>query len=331
MAGILDMLSSTFDSDFASRTARAAGVEPSLVTKGIGAIGPVVLGALAQRTATPEGAQAIFKALPQSSGEGWLSGITDLLSGGGAAGRQAVGGGSIFGAGTNAIAATISEKLGFNVRPLLNIAAPLVLGLLAKAVKSQNLNASGLAAAVRGESDAFLKNPQNKEAASLVHSALAASDKANALREMFDESEWLKVRSGPLQALYHVATAAMSGPVGLVKEFTAATDAVSEATQTAGPESLVGAAFGDGLAQDQLTQLAKDRPESRVVLDGLHESIALIARKSPADAQAYRDVVLNAAQRAAEATKEGGFLGFGGTKVSEAEQRALNDIRNALS
>jgi Bacterial protein of unknown function (DUF937) len=330
MAGILDMLSSTFDSDFASKTARAAGIEPSLVTQGIGAIGPVVLGALAQRTATPQGAQAIFKALPQGSGEGWLSGITNLLSGG-AAGGQALGGGSIFGAGSNAIAATISEKLGFNVRPLLNIAAPLVLGLLAKAVKSQNLNASGLAAAVRGESDAFLKNPQNKEAASLVHSALAASDKANALRDMFDESEWLKVRRGPLQALYHVATAAMSGPVGLVKEFTAATDAVSEATQTAGPESLVGAAFGDGLAQDQLTQLAQERPESRVVLDGLHESIALIARKSPADAQAYRDVVLNAAQRAAEATKEGGFLGFGGTKVSEAEQRALNDIRNALS
>ena len=330
MAGILDLLSSTFDSDFAGKAARAAGIEPALVTKGIGAIGPVVLCALAKRAATPEGAQALFKVLPQSPGEGWLSGITDYL-GGGTAGRQAPGAGSIFGAGSNAIAATISEKLGFNVRPLVSMAAPLVLGLLARAVKSQNLNASGLAAAVRGESDAFLKNPANKEAASLVHSALAASDKANALREMFDESEWLKVRNGPLNALYHVATVSMSGPVGLVKEFTAATDAVSAATQTAGAESLVGAAFGDGLAQDRLTQLAKERPESRVVLDGLHESIALIARKSPADAQAYREVVLSAAQRAAEASKEGGFLGFGGTKVSEAEQRALNEIRNALS
>jgi hypothetical protein len=123
----------------------------------------------------------------------------------------------------------------------------------------------------------------------------------------------------------------MSGPVGLVKEFTAATGAVSQATQSAGPESLVGAAFGDGLAQEQLTQLAKDRPQSRTLLDGLHESIALISRKSPADAQAYRDVVLNAAQRAAEASKEGGILGFGGTKVSDAEQRALDDIRSALS
>jgi hypothetical protein len=79
---------------------------------------------------------------------------------------------------------------------------------------------------------------------------------------MFDESDWLKVRSGPLTALYHVATASVSGPVGLVKEFTAATDAVSQATQSAGPESLFGAAFGDGLAQEQLTQLAKERKPS---------------------------------------------------------------------
>lgn len=330
MPGILDMLSSAFDSDLANKTARTLGIEPSLVTKGIGAIGPVVLGALAQRTATPEGAQAFFKTLPQPSGDSWLSGITESL-GGAASGRQVFGAGSIFGAGTNAIAATISEKLGFNVRPLVNLAVPLVLGLISKGATAKNLDAAGLAAAVRGESDALLKDPANKETASLVHAALAASDKANALRQMFDESEWLKVRSGPLTATYHVATASMSGPVGLVKEFTAATDAVSEATKSAGAESLVGAAFGDGLAQDQLTQLAKDRPESRALLDGLHESVALIARKSPADAQAYRDIVMNAAQRAAEASKEGGILGFGGTKVSEAEQRALNDIRNALS
>lgn len=35
MAGILDMLSSTFDSDFAGTAARAAGIEPSLITNDI--------------------------------------------------------------------------------------------------------------------------------------------------------------------------------------------------------------------------------------------------------------------------------------------------------
>lgn len=330
MPGILDMLTSTFDSDLANKTARTLGVEPSLVTKGISAIGPVVLGALVRRTTTPEGADAMFRALPQTSNEGWLSGIMDYL-GGGTSGRQVLGAGSIFGAGTNAIAATLSQKLGFNVRPLINMAAPIVLSLISKAVKSQNLNAQSLATSVRGEAETFMKNPANKDAASLVHEALAASDKANAVREMFDEAEWLEVRRGPLTALYHVATASVSGPVGLVKEFTAATDAVSEATQSARADSLLGAAFGDGLVQDQLTQLAKDRPERDKLLDELHDSITIVSRKSPSDVQAYRDAVMNAAQRAAEATKEGGFLGIGGTRVSEAEQRALDDIRNALS
>jgi Bacterial protein of unknown function (DUF937) len=330
MAGILDSFTSMVGPDFASRAGRAIGADSSLVTRGISALGPVVLSGLTKATATPDGAASIFKGLPQDSGGDWLSGITDLL-GGDAARRQASQTESIFGSGANAIGATLSDKFGFNVRPLLNLAIPMVLGVVSKMVKSQNLNPQGLADQLRTENDAFMKDPANKETAGLVYSALAASDKANALRQMFDEGEWLKVRNGPLTALYHIATASPSGPVGLTKEFSAAADVISEAAKTAPPTSLIGAAFGEGLAQDRLLELAKERPEARTVLAGLHECVAIVASKSPADAQAYRDVILNAAQRAAEATKEGGFLGIGGTKVSETEQRALDDIRSALT
>ena len=48
-------------------------------------------------------------------------------------------------------------------------------------------------------------------------------------------------------------------------------------------------------------------------------------------ASATEGKVLTAARRAAEATKEGGFFGIGGTRVSEAEQRALDEIKSALS
>jgi hypothetical protein len=330
MAGILETFTSTLSSDLVNKAGRAIGADPSLVKRGLSTIGPVVLGGLAKTTATPAGAAAIFKQLPQDTGGDWLSGIKDFL-GGDTARRQPGGAESFFSAGTNAIGATLSEKLGFNVRPLLSMAIPMMLSFVSRTVKSQKLNAEGLAGLLREENDAFMKDPANKETAGLVFSALAASDKANALRQMFDEAEWLKVRTGPLTALYHVANASQSGPVGLAKEFTAAADAVAEAAKTASAESLVGTAFGDGLAQDQLAQLTREHPETRTLLDGLHESVTIIARKSPADAQAYRDIILNAAQRAAEASKEGGFLGIGGTRVSEAEQRALNDIRTALA
>ncbi len=330
MAGILDSFTSMISSDLAGRAGRAIDIDPSLVTRGFSAIAPVVLGGLTKATATPSGAASIFKGLPQDTGGDWLSSITDLL-GGDAARRQASQTESIFGAGANAIGATLSEKFGFNVRPLLSLAIPMVLGIVSKTVKSQNLNAQGLADQLRTENDVFMKDPANKETAGLVFSALAASDKANALRQMFDEGEWLKVRNGPLTALYHVATASPSGPVGLTKEFSAAADAISEAAKTASATSLIGAAFGEGLAQDRLMQLAKERPEPRTLLAGLHECVAIVASKSPADAQSYRDVILDAARRAAEATKEGGFLGIGGTRVSETEQRALDDIRSALT
>lgn len=329
MPGILDTFTSMVGSGLAEKAGKALGIDPALVTRGLSTIGPVALGGLAKTTATPTGASSLFNMLPEDGG-GLLSNLGGLLSGQTA--RQRSGGmEAVFGAGTSAVGATLSEKLGFNVRPLLSMAVPLVLGIVSKTAKTQNLNSQGLADMVRNESDAFMKDPANRETAGVVFSALAASDKANAVREMFDEAEWLKVRTGPLAALYHVATVSASEPVGLTREFSAASDAIEETTRRAPPLSLIGTAFGNGLPEDQFLALSKSRPEPKVLLDGLHESTEIVARKSPSDVQAYRDVVMTAAQRAAEASKEGGFLGFGGTKVSAEEQAALDDIRTALS
>ena len=44
----------------------------------------------------------------------------------------------------------------------------------------------------------------------------------------------------------------------------------------------------------------------------------------------YKSFVVSLAQRVAEAHKEGGFLGVGGKEVGEAEQAALEEIKEAL-
>jgi len=213
---------------------------------------------------------------------------------------------------------------------LLGIAAPLVLGLISRAAKSRNLNAEGLAEMLRSENDTFMKSPINREAASVIFTALSASDKANALREMFDEAEWLKVRTAPLAALYYISSASPSGAAGLAREFTAAADAISEAAKAAPPVSLLGTAFGAGLSEDSFAQLTQQRPETQALLSDLHDTIGIVARRSPSDTEAYREVILFAAQRAAEANKEGSFLGIGGTRVSQEEQRAIEELRSAL-
>jgi xylose isomerase len=48
------------------------------------------------------------------------------------------------------------------------------------------------------------------------------------------------------------------------------------------------------------------------------------------DIDAYKQLIYNAALKTAEAAKEGGFMGIGGTRVSAKEQAALDEIKAAL-
>ena len=78
-------------------------------------------------------------------------------------------------------------------------------------------------------------------------------------------------------------------------------------------------------------QLSKDPNEMKAhCLHAFRDLDALLSQKAPAEAEGYKQWVHHAAQLSAEAAKEGGFLGIGGTKVSEAETIALNEIASAL-
>ena len=66
---------------------------------------------------------------------------------------------------------------------------------------------------------------------------------------------------------------------------------------------------------------------------GRHEArkrAALVDAKAPGDAAAFKGWLKQISQRVAEAAKEGGFLGIGGVRVSEAEKATLAEISSAL-
>jgi hypothetical protein len=54
------------------------------------------------------------------------------------------------------------------------------------------------------------------------------------------------------------------------------------------------------------------------------------AKASPDEVSQYRQWLYAIAEKVAKAAKEGGFLGFGGTQVSEGEQKFLNELQTAL-
>ena len=207
---------------------------------------------------------------------------------------------------------------------------PAALSAVSKLVKSQNLDASGLASLLNKEHGKVADDPAQRESAALVSSAMQAGDKAAKTIASYGD-DWAKVVGGPVAALFAVATSDLSGPMGSIKEAQAAGKALLEAAGGSAPNSVLAAAFGGGLTPDMATQLRSLAPTKDKLIDVIKAGTAAVAAKSPAEARAYRDTILAVATAAAEAAKEGGFLGIGGTLVSEDEQAALNTIKAALA
>ena len=65
-------------------------------------------------------------------------------------------------------------------------------------------------------------------------------------------------------------------------------------------------------------------------IDALKAAAAVLDAKGGADAVPFKTWLAGVAKAVAEAAPEGGFLGFGGTQVSEAEKATVAQIAAAL-
>jgi hypothetical protein len=159
------------------------------------------------------------------------------------------------------------------------------------------------------------------------------------VRDAFDGDEWTRVMAGPALAGMAITAADPGGLWGALKEGLALGGALR-----AGPEggsALVDAVIADyqnsdarGPAMDAIKARVKGGDAKAVCAAAVAELGAvakLVAAKAPADAAAYKAWLSTIAHKVAEAGVEGGFLGFGGEKVSDDERAALADIDSALA
>jgi hypothetical protein len=330
MSSILDSVTSAFGPDVLKSLGGALGADPSAVGKAMGAVGPLLLSGMSKATAAPGGADALMKMLPQDHGLlGNLGGLLGGLLGGSSASGAAALLPSLFGGGTSAIAGTLSRALGFNVAPLLNLAAPALLAGVTKLVKEKGLDAATLGSTLKTQADAFMADGANAETAKLVNAAFTAADAAKHTIAGYGDS-WAAVIGGPAAALAAVASADLSGPVGSIKEAKAAAETLERAARAAAPGSVLATAFGAGLTTEMLQEVRKTAPTRDGLIAMLKSGAAAVQARSPADAQSYKDTLMAVARATAEASKDGGFLGIGGKLVSDDEQKALDAIRAAL-
>ena len=151
----------------------------------------------------------------------------------------------------------------------------------------------------------------------------------------FTPEEWQLVFSAAPLAGLAITAASPSGPFGVMKEMFAVGLAMSDAVKQQNPNPLVQAIVQDIQARatrpERPAHVKTPEEARQYAIDRLRQVGELIGRKTPPDvADGFRKWLMALAQRVAEASTEGGFLGFGGEKVSDAERDTLRDIGAAL-
>ncbi len=160
-----------------------------------------------------------------------------------------------------------------------------------------------------------------------------------AKQDTFTNEEWTQLRLVPSLVAGGVAAADPSGLFSSIKESFAGAKTLAEAFKTHGDLELFSALAADrsmpGMP-DPKSMLGEGTREQQMqnlkgaVLQRIQSAVALVtAKASPAEAGAYRQLLVEVAQQAADASKEGGFLGFGGVRVSDKEKAFIAAVKRA--
>jgi hypothetical protein len=152
----------------------------------------------------------------------------------------------------------------------------------------------------------------------------------------FTEEEWARVVRAPLVAGLAISLADPGGPIEAAKESMAM---MKSATNPPSREQLLAevALEIQALAQQRVNPLSGFKPTKQQhpgeqVLDELRAVQELVnAKAMPEEAAAYADWLVYSAKVAAEAAKDGGFMGFGAKQVSDREQAMLERVRDTVA
>ena len=143
------------------------------------------------------------------------------------------------------------------------------------------------------------------------------------MQQQFTTEEWAVVAEAPLRAGARVAAAAQGG--ALLEGF-AIREAYASARELQGESALL-----DALVQST-PELDLDEADPVAASNQrLRAALGILRQKASAEyVESYKGFVLAVAHAAAEAVREGGFVGIGGEEIHEREEAALGEINAIL-
>jgi hypothetical protein len=161
------------------------------------------------------------------------------------------------------------------------------------------------------------------------------TDKSN-----FTPDEWKLLLESVMAASIAITAAEPSGLWGLLKESFAGGTELAKAKMDPSADALVkaivndfGTSEGRSITRDGLKDKLKASKPAEIkdkCVEILRQAGAVVDAKAPGDAAAFKGWLRQISQHVAEAATEGGFLGFGGVAVSDAEKATLTEISGAL-
>jgi hypothetical protein len=154
----------------------------------------------------------------------------------------------------------------------------------------------------------------------------------------FTDADWIRLKRSPFVAGMAISLADPGGPIEAFKETKATRKTVLAAAERGDHGDLVGELAREVTddSRHHESPLGGFKPKAATagveILDELRDVNGIASAKaSPEDAAAFRAWLIDAAQAAASAAKEGGFMGFHAERVSAGEQRMLESLREALA
>jgi hypothetical protein len=151
----------------------------------------------------------------------------------------------------------------------------------------------------------------------------------------YTDEEWTRLRRAPFVAGMAISLADPGGPIEMSRETMATLRATT--TPPSRDELLISVSQEIlAMVNQKQNPLSGFKPDSsalagKMVLDELGAVNGILGSKAASEeAEAFRRWLLEVARAAADAAKEGGFMGFGAVQISEGEQRMLEQVRAAL-
>lgn len=146
MASILDFLDTDTGKQFVEKSSKEVNESPEKVKSVLGMALPIIMGALKKNTNSPEGAQKLNNELAKDKHNG---SVLDQIGSGGIGGLLGEGSGilsHVLGGNQTKVQEAVASATGMDaskVGKILQMAAPVIMGILGKQKRKDNVEGSG--------------------------------------------------------------------------------------------------------------------------------------------------------------------------------------------